>query len=316
LEPSDKESAALPVVDICIPVFNGEAFLAPTLDSLLAQDYRAIRVLIFDGQSTDRTREICLSYGKRDPRVKYILGDRRRSMEDGLRELMKHAESSYIMLACDDDVYSPEYVRRSMELLVSSNNVVAAYGNLGSVSQEGVRSETPIPRSQRFKRADYPTWNFVRYLFLRFPSPFGGGVFRRHEFETALKHYRRVDQRKWDHDNLFGLSMLSLGRAECVEDVWYYYRHKDRTQVWRSRGEYILSDECIPVRFWRNIMHECRLLRAIHSILKDSRFTAAQRCVLFVVAAAAAVHYSTFIYFTYIGKAMTSRRMTGNIPVP
>lgn len=310
MEPSDKESAALPVVDICIPVFNGEAFLAPTLDSLLAQDYRAIRVLIFDGQSTDRTREICLSYGKRDPRVKYILGDRRRSMEDGLRELMKHVTSSYVMFSCDDDEYSPDYVRRLMQVLASSEKVGVAYANLGSVSPEGERAKTPLPRSNCFKRYDHPAWNFVRYLFLRFSSSISTGVYRREVFEAALRHFRRVDHRKWDNDNLFHLSALSLARVECEHDVWFYYRQKNRDEVYRSRGEPILSDESVPVRFWRNILHECRLLRAIRSLLKDSIFSVPQRCALLFVAALAAVYYSTLVYFTYIYRIFVSRRTT------
>jgi glycosyltransferase involved in cell wall biosynthesis len=291
-----------------MPVFNGEAFIAQTLDSLVKQDYSAIRVLILDSQSTDRTRDICLAYCQRDPRVKYILGDRRRSMEDGLRELMKHVESSYVMFSCDDDVHSPDYVGRLMQILVSSEEIGVAYSNQGTVSSEGVRAKTPIPTRYRFKRSDYPAWNFFRYLFLRFSAPFGAGIFRKEVFEMALRHFRRVDQRKWDNDNLFHLSALSLVRVQFEKDVWFYYRQKDREQVYRARGEVILSDENILVRFWRNVLHECRLLRAIGSLLSDSGFTVWQRRFLLFVASVAGVYYSSFVYLTYIYDMVKSRR--------
>jgi glycosyltransferase involved in cell wall biosynthesis len=45
-----------------MPVFNGEAFLVPALESLLAQDYEPYEVVVCDDGSTDGTGEILASY--------------------------------------------------------------------------------------------------------------------------------------------------------------------------------------------------------------------------------------------------------------
>lgn len=45
-----------------MPVYNGERFLEPALDSLLAQDYEPVEVVVCDDGSNDRTLEILASY--------------------------------------------------------------------------------------------------------------------------------------------------------------------------------------------------------------------------------------------------------------
>lgn len=51
-----------PRVNIGLPVYNGERYLAEALTSLLAQTYREFELIICDNASTDRTEEICRTY--------------------------------------------------------------------------------------------------------------------------------------------------------------------------------------------------------------------------------------------------------------
>ena len=51
-----------PLVSIVVPVYNGARFLAECLDSLLAQDYPAVEVIVVDDGSRDGTRAIAERY--------------------------------------------------------------------------------------------------------------------------------------------------------------------------------------------------------------------------------------------------------------
>jgi glycosyltransferase involved in cell wall biosynthesis len=53
---------ATPLVSAIMPVYNGEKFLEAALESLLAQDYAPLEIVVCDDGSTDRTSEILASY--------------------------------------------------------------------------------------------------------------------------------------------------------------------------------------------------------------------------------------------------------------
>lgn len=54
-----------PLVSCIVPVFNGERYLAEALDSILAQQYRPIEIVVVDDGSTDGTAALVRSYGDR-----------------------------------------------------------------------------------------------------------------------------------------------------------------------------------------------------------------------------------------------------------
>lgn len=57
-----RSSMSNPLVSVIIPVYNGAAYLAEALESVLAQDYQPLDVIVVDDGSTDRTAEIVRSY--------------------------------------------------------------------------------------------------------------------------------------------------------------------------------------------------------------------------------------------------------------
>src|SRR5581483_4919202 len=54
-----------PLVSCIVPVFNGERYLADALDSIFAQTYQSIEVIVADDGSSDKSRSVAASYGAR-----------------------------------------------------------------------------------------------------------------------------------------------------------------------------------------------------------------------------------------------------------
>src|SRR5262249_11955331 len=52
-----------PLVSVVIPVYNGEAFVADAIDSVLAQDGATFELIVVDDGSTDATPAILARYG-------------------------------------------------------------------------------------------------------------------------------------------------------------------------------------------------------------------------------------------------------------
>jgi GT2 family glycosyltransferase len=57
-----------PLVSVILPVHNGEGFLAEAIESVLAQDYRPIEIIVIDDGSTDATARIAVGF---EDRVRY-----------------------------------------------------------------------------------------------------------------------------------------------------------------------------------------------------------------------------------------------------
>ena len=59
-------------VSVIIPCYNAETYLAPCLESVLAQSHRQIEVIVIDDGSKDGTLEIARGFAKRDARIRVL----------------------------------------------------------------------------------------------------------------------------------------------------------------------------------------------------------------------------------------------------
>ena len=51
------------LISCIVPVFNGERYLSEALDSILAQTYRPVEIIVVDDGSTDGTAAVVDGYG-------------------------------------------------------------------------------------------------------------------------------------------------------------------------------------------------------------------------------------------------------------
>ena len=61
-----------PLVSVVTPFHNTAPYLAPCIESVLAQTYSAFEYILVDNCSTDGSKEIAEQYARRDPRVRLI----------------------------------------------------------------------------------------------------------------------------------------------------------------------------------------------------------------------------------------------------
>ena len=58
------------MISVIVPVYNVELYLEKCLDSILAQTYSDLEVLVIDDGSTDRCGEVCDRFAEQDHRIK------------------------------------------------------------------------------------------------------------------------------------------------------------------------------------------------------------------------------------------------------
>ena len=106
---------AAPLVSICIPTYKGEAFLAATLDSVLAQSYPNFELWVLDDQSPDQTQAMVARYS--DPRVHYLRNELNLGPQGNWNKCLELARGKYFKLLPHDDLLAPDCLRDQVAVL-------------------------------------------------------------------------------------------------------------------------------------------------------------------------------------------------------
>ena len=103
------------IVSIITPTYNCAAFIARTIESVLAQTYQNWEMIIVDDRSQDNTREIVDDYMRRDSRIKYHLLDVNSGAAVARTTAMRLASGAYMAFLDSDDIWMPDKLERQIK---------------------------------------------------------------------------------------------------------------------------------------------------------------------------------------------------------
>jgi glycosyltransferase involved in cell wall biosynthesis len=215
-----------PLVSIGMPTHNGAAYIGVALEALLAQDHRAIEIVVSDNASTDRTPEIVADVIRRDHRVRYERSDHLVSAPHNFNRVFALTNGPYYMWAADDDLWDPSYVRRLLAALEADPAAVMASSGVRFIDPDGNPLETDLGRYDNPDLSSRSVTRRVHRLLRR-----GGwyqvyGLARR----TALER-TELFQDRYGPDVVLVMELALLGPIAHVPDPLFRYRRfPDRTE--------------------------------------------------------------------------------------
>lgn len=95
----------LPLISVALCTYNGAKYLVEQLDSLLAQSYRNLEIIIVDDASTDATREIIEKYLPIDGRIRFFRNGENLGYNKNFEKAMSLAEGELIAFCDQDDIW-------------------------------------------------------------------------------------------------------------------------------------------------------------------------------------------------------------------
>jgi glycosyltransferase involved in cell wall biosynthesis len=145
-----------PSVTVLMPVYNSEAYLRETIESILSQTFTNFEFLVINDGSTDKTEEILKSID--DKRVRILKNKINMGLIETLNKGLYNSRGNYIARMDADDIMYPDRLKRQFEFL-KKHNEVDICGTAISVFGENLKTEV-------FK---YPTsHDDIICAFLRF----------------------------------------------------------------------------------------------------------------------------------------------------
>lgn len=194
------DSTDLPLVSIIVTTYNRSKLVCETIDSILAQDYPNLEVIVVDDHSSDNTLEILAKYGS-----KIITRAHEQNQGVQIASMTGFAASSgkYLCFTGDDDIWkSADKISRQVEIL--KNDTVGRYGIVTCAVQEfGGPGATIKPKKwPRNLRAHLMACNGIIYgsaAMVRRSAFVASGGFDPHLVKgTDSDVFRRIVLNGWD----------------------------------------------------------------------------------------------------------------------
>jgi glycosyltransferase involved in cell wall biosynthesis len=219
-----------PRLTIGLPVYNGENFLAESIEALLGQSFEDFELIISDNASTDSTSDICRGYAKLDSRIRYIRQEINIGLVPNHNFIAEQGNGEFFKMAAHDDLYGRDLLKRCVEALDEHPDVVLAHSWEARIDADGrvfralrypVRADAPRA-PDRFRSMLFDGWDDYTYGVIRTP------VLRRaHGHGT----YHFADRTRNTELNLYGPFYLV--------PEWLYFRreHPGRTSEHPDRSD-------------------------------------------------------------------------------
>ena len=153
-----------PRVVIGLPVHNSERFLPETLESIAAQDYPNLEIVISDDASSDGTPDICHDFARRDARCRVERHTERLGWIANYNSLLRHSTGDYFLWVPHDDLYDPTYVGSLVALLEARPDAVLAYSTTLAIDERGTVLRT-FGGNAALGRASTRLQRALRYLW-------------------------------------------------------------------------------------------------------------------------------------------------------
>lgn len=143
-----------PKVSVIIPTYNRATLLKRALESVIAQTYGELEIIVVDNGSTDNTTEVVRGF--RDQRIRYYPYTARQNAAAARNAGASIATGAYLAFLDSDDKWEPDHLAVSLKLLRENRHVKGCMGAFKVVSDHRVR---------RLPATDYtPSMNMAEYI--------------------------------------------------------------------------------------------------------------------------------------------------------
>lgn len=177
----------LPLISIIVPIYQVEKYLRSCLDSICAQTYKNLEILLIDDGSTDRSGEICEEYAKNDQRI-VVIHQENKGLSAARNKGIEISSGDYLTFVDPDDLLLHDrYIELMLEALLRDKAQISICGQItfGGIAQpeywiEYEKSRTAAGRDILDQKSGVPesySWNVLSKLFersifsdLRFPE--------------------------------------------------------------------------------------------------------------------------------------------------
>lgn len=207
-----------PLISIIVPIYNVENYLNKCIDSILAQTYRNIEIILSVSFGTDSCERICDEYALKDARVKVIKSEPR-GLSEGRNKGIDIATGDYLGFVDADDYIAPTMYEGLLQLAVGEDADVSVCGYALTFETSTKLAYPPLGNKRIMTNVEA-----IESLFIA--APYGGvmawnKLYKRKIFmDTNIKYPIGC----LHEDNLTTYKLyFHANKVAFTNEVYYYY---------------------------------------------------------------------------------------------
>lgn len=210
----------MPKYSVVIPVYNGESYLGPCIDSVLAQDVAAdYEIILIDDGSPDGSGAICDQYSEEYPHIR-VFHDTNHGVSHARNLGLEMAQGEYVLFLDADDLWAPELLGAVEPLLeTKADMILFSYGYL---YENGTQLDCPLRLNPEGESGEV----YLHRLFEKNLVPFFFPwcyLYRRAFLNSHGIRFR--EDLKVSEDFEFNMRAFAAARhLECAPAALYCYR--------------------------------------------------------------------------------------------
>ncbi len=233
------------LISIVINCYNGEKYLAKTIDSIFEQTYENWEIIFWDNRSTDDSAKIIQSY--LDSRIKYYLATDHTPLGKARNLAIEKATGEWCAFLDSDDVWVADKLAKQINTINENQDIGVVYGQM-LVNAEDINLNSPWSRrmgiyTQKTMMKNLPEGQIFNQLLKVNFVPLLTAIFKRDLFMEVggVSEHMEIAE---DYDLFLKLSCLTKFRA--IQDVIAYYRvHDNNASIVKQQQCFLEISEII-----------------------------------------------------------------------
>lgn len=207
-------------VSVVIPAYNRATYIERTVDSVLAQTYPHVELIVGDDGSTDGTYEILQRY-EREGKLTLLTHPERvnKGQSATLNRALDYAQGEYICVLDSDDMFAPNKLAVQVDYLERHPETGLVYCNGYAVDESDNTLYPSLPENHREKND--PSLLLLDCYMLLAVSP----MVRKSVLDKAGR-FEESFRSAQDHDMVLRIAEITT-MAYIPECLFYYRRHRE-----------------------------------------------------------------------------------------
>ena len=204
----------IPLVSVIITAYNASRWIAETISSVIAQDFKEYEIIVVNDGSTDDTEAVVSRFGEKVQCIRKLNGGQPAARNVGIRA----ARGKYLAFLDADDLWTKDKLGLQVELL-EANDVAWVYSD--TVAFDGRSGRTLYKFSRRLRQYD---GDILKPLFLSNFIPSPTPVIRRSVFGKAGLFNEKTNMRPIGEDWDMWLRIAAIYPVALIPQPLAYYR--------------------------------------------------------------------------------------------